>query len=513
VTLIGRNRPSPPPSISILDAIDEAAIWGGWFKYPRTWAPWRAFLSTLFGLPLGAADLALYRQCTGRGDVPSASGFTEAWLVCGRRAGKSFVLSVIACFIAVFRDWRPYLSPGEVGTIKVIATDRKQARVIHRYCRALLTKVPAFASLINRETDDEIVLNNGITIEIQTASFRSVRGFTCIAVLADEIAFWRSDESSANPDSEIIASIRPAMATVPGAMFLAASSPYARRGELYQAHRQYHGHDGASILVWQAATRVMNPTVPQRLIDEELERDPAKASAEYLAQFRSDIESFISREVVDAAVVPGRHELPRLSNIAYRGFVDPSGGGADAMTLAIAHRESGTVILDLVRERRPPFSPEQVAAEFAGTLKAYGVQRVVGDHYAGAWPREQFAKNGVHYETSDRSKSEIYLESLPLLNSGKVELLDHPRLISQLCGLERRTGRSGKDSIDHGPGSHDDVCNSALGALLLAGRPAPFILSQPALQKLASMPPRDRFNRRQLGYRYPRRLTGVVVLS
>jgi hypothetical protein len=131
---------------------------------------------------------------------------------------------VIACFLAIFRDWRPYLSPGEVGTIKVIATDRKQARVIHRYCRALLTQVPAFASLINRETDDELILNNRITIEIQTASFRSVRGFTCVAVLADEIGFWRSDES-ANPDAEIIAAIRPAMATVPGAMFLAARHP------------------------------------------------------------------------------------------------------------------------------------------------------------------------------------------------------------------------------------------------------------------------------------------------
>jgi hypothetical protein len=367
----------------------------------------------------------------------------------------------------------------------------------------------AFASLINRETDDELILNNRITIEIQTASFRSVRGFTCIAVLADEIGFWRSDES-ANPDAEIIAAIRPAMATVPGAMFLAASSPYARRGELYQAYRQHHGHDDTPVLVWQAATRVMNPTVPQRLIDEELERDPAKASAEYLAQFRSDIESFVSREVVDAAVVPDRHELPKLSNVAYRGFVDPSGGSADAMTLAIAHRESGTVVLDLVRERRPPFSPEQVAVEFAGTLRAYGVHRVVGDHYAGAWPREQFAKNGVRYETSDRSKSEIYLESLPLLNSGKVELLDHPRLISQLCGLERRTARSGKDSIDHAPGSHDDLINSALGALLLASRAAAkMILNPDQLRKLASMPARDRFsrgaampnfNRRQLGF-------------
>ena len=368
-------------------------------------------------------------------------------------------MSLIACFLAVFRDWRPYLSPGEVGTIKVIATDRRQARVIHRYCRALLTQVPAFASLISRETDDELILSNRVTIEIQTASFRSVRGFTCIAVLADEIAFWRSDENSANPDSEIIAAIRPAMATVPGAMFLAASSPYARRGELYQAHRH-----------------------------------------------------FVSREVVDAAVVPGRRELPRLAHVAYRGFVDPSGGGADAMTLAIAHRDpSGAVVLDLVRERRPPFSPEQVAGEFAGTLRAYGVHRVTGDHYAGMWPKEQFAKHGVHYETSDRSKSEIYQESLPLLNSGKIELLDHPRLAAQLCGLERRTARSGKDLIDHSPGAHDDLINAALGALLLASRAAArMILPPDQLRRLAAIPPRDRFSRSGAMTRFNPRQLGLL---
>jgi hypothetical protein len=113
--------------------------------------------------------------------------------------------------------------------------------------------------------------------------------------------------------------------------------------------------------------------------------------------------------------------------------------------------------------------------------------------------------------TSDRTKSEIYLDSLPLLNSGKLTLLDHPKLIAQLCGLERRTARSGRDQIDHPPGGHDDVCNAALGVLLLAHQASgALVLSQPALQRLRSMPPRDRFGRsaamtnfspRQLGNR------------
>src|SRR5262249_41042711 len=206
-------------------------------------------------------------------------------------------LALIAVFLAVFRDWRPYLAPGEVGTIKIIATDRKQARVIHRYCRALIGEVPAFGELLARDADDEIILTNGIAIEISAASFRSVRGYTLIAVLCDEIAYWRTEETSSNPDIEILAPLRPSMTTIPGAMLLCASSPYAKRGELWNAFRRWHGNEAAPALVWHAPTRTMNPTVRQRIIDEAYEQDPARASAEYGAEFRSDLESYLSREV------------------------------------------------------------------------------------------------------------------------------------------------------------------------------------------------------------------------
>ena len=142
------------------------------------------------------------------------------------------------------------------------------------------------------------------------------------------------------------------------------------------------------------------------------------------------------------------------------------------MTLAICHRElDGRVVLDAVRERKPPFSPEDVVQEFAGLIKAYGIRMVTGDKYAGEWPRERFRRAGIAYDVSDKPKSDIYRDCLPLLNSGKVELLDHNRLVAQLCGLERRTARGGRDSIDHAPGQHDDLANAVAGALLAAGVP------------------------------------------
>jgi hypothetical protein len=123
-----------------------------------------------------------------------------------------------------------------------------------------------------------------------------------------------------------------------------------------------------------------------------------------------------------------------------------------------------------MREARAPFQPEAVVDDFCMTLASYGVARVTGDRYAGEWPREQFSKRKIDYVPSEKVKSDIYRDMLPLLNSRRCQLLDDRRLISQLHGLERRTARGGKDSIDHGPGQHDDLANAVAGAIVLASR-------------------------------------------
>lgn len=492
--------------MNLLQAMRDPQLFGPWFRDDATWAAWRAFLAALFGLPLSPDQIETFRACTGRLAAPEAS-YSEAWLICGRRAGKSFVLALIATYLAAFRDYRPHLAPGERATILIIATDRKQARTIIRYIRALLTEVPMLAQMVERETADEFDLNNRVTIEVGTSSYRSVRGRTLAAALADELAFWPTDDA-AEPDYAVIDALRPAMATIPNAVLLCASSPYARRGALYDAHRRYFGRDDAPALVWQAATRTMNPTVRQSVIDEALERDLPSASAEYLAQFRSDVESFVAREVVDRAIPFGTAERPPVAGTAYHAFVDPSGGASDSMTLAIAHRDGERAILDAVRERRAPFSPESVVSEFAALLKRYGVGRVVGDRYAGEWPREAFQRHGITYAPADKPKSQIYLDLLPTLNSGEAELLDVPVLAAQLATLERRTARGGRDSIDHAPGSRDDVANAVAGALVIKAHQPVYgyvgAMRMPGLAgssgPLAHLPPPAWFAR---GDRYP----------
>jgi hypothetical protein len=468
---VKRIRPSARHSgITILDAINDPQLFAPWFKNAATWQAWLSFLCALFALPMTREQRRIYRECTGRQHVPSDPA-EEGWLCIGRRGGKSFIMALVAVFLACFRDYRPFLAPGERATVMVIAADRKQARIVLRFVRALLTRVAMLAQMVQREWNEGFDLSNGTTIEVHSASFRSTRGYSLAAVIADEVAYWRTDDS-AEPDYEIINALRPGMATIPGALLLCASSPYARRGELWRAHRSHYGKEGDPILVWQADTQTMNPSVPKRIIEAAYERDPASAAAEYGAQFRSDIEAFIAREVVEACIDTSVRERPPLSSTAHVAFVDPSGGSSDSMTMAVGHREDKAVILDCLRERRPPFSPDAVVEEFAATLKSYGITKVTGDRYGGEWPRERFKVYGITYECAEKPKSVLYQTMLPCLNARTIALLDNDRLVSQLCSLERRTARGGKDSIDHAPGGHDDLANVTAGVctLLAKGR-------------------------------------------
>jgi hypothetical protein len=472
--------------VNILEAMTEPGLFGPWFKrglLGDSWATWRVFLAVLFGLPLTEQQRTLYAKHTGRTDLP-ATAFGEAYAIVGRRGGKSLVSALIATYAAAFRAY-PTLQPGETALVMLLASDRAQAKILLRYINAFFDRIPVLSQMVAGRTAESIALKNGISIEVHTSDYRAVRGPTIVCCICDELAFWQTGDS-ASPDKEVLDAVRPAMSTIPNAILLGASSPYARRGSLFEAHKTYFGQAGAPVLVWQGATREMNPSVSRLVIAAAYVRDPASARAEYGAEFRSDISSFVPVEALEACIVPGRFELPRISGKQYFAFTDPSGGSSDSFTLAIAHAEDdGTVVLDLVRETVPPFSPDAVITEDAAVLKkGYGLSEVEGDRYAGEFPRELFAKCGVHYKVAERTRSELYLELLPGLMSGRVRLLDNKRLIAQLSGLERRTARAGKDSIDHGPGAHDDVANAAAGAIVAAMGAAGGVLGLLEFEKL-----------------------------
>ena len=471
--------------MNVLETMTEPGLFGPWFKrglFSDSWATWRVFLAVLFGLPLTESQRAIAEKHTGRKDL-SAGSFGEAYAIVGRRGGKSLVSALIATYAAAFRTY-PTLQPGETALVMLLASDRAQAKILLRYINAFFDRIPVLSQMVAGRTAESIALKNGISIEVHTSDYRAVRGPTIVCCICDELAFWPMGDS-ASPDTETLSAVRPAMATVPNAILLGASSPYARRGSLFEAYKTYFGVAGAPVLVWQGATREMNPSVSRAVIATAFLRDAASARAEYGAEFRSDISSFVPVEALEACVVPGRLELPRIPGKHYFGFTDPSGGSSDSFALAIAHvEEDGTVVLDCVRETVPPFSPDAVVTEFAAVLKSYGLSEVTGDRYAGGFPRELFAKCGVTYRVSEYTRSELYIEMLAPIMSARVRLLANQRLIAQLQGLERRTARAGKDSIDHGPGQHDDVANSAAGAIVAAMGAAGGVLGLLEFEKL-----------------------------
>jgi hypothetical protein len=434
----------------------------------ESWSAWRTVLSAAFGLPLTDDQLALFKDVSYRETAPTEQA-SELWLLLGRRSGKSIIAALIALYFACVRQYL-HTAAGEQLTVAVIAADRKQGRIIKSYIAGLAKSAPALAALVVNETADSVTFRSGVRVEIVTASHRVSRGYSYACVICDELAFWRS-EDSADPDREILTAVRPSMATVDGSMLIVLSSVYSRRGETWRAFKDSFGKSSDPVLVIKAPTQVFNPTVSEDVIAQAYKRDPVAAAAEYGAEFRADLESFIDLETVDGATVSDRVELPPVDGVVYHGFLDAAGGsGRDSMTLAVAHvNTDGIAVLDLIREWKPPFSPESVTAEAASVVKPY-TSVLYADRWGGDWVAQAFAKVGISVAVCPFTKSELYLSLLPLLNSHKVELLDNDRLRQQLASLERRTARGGRDSVDHAVGAHDDAINASAGALCMAAR-------------------------------------------
>ena len=455
--------------MNISEALHHEQLFGPAFEPLESWKRWDAILKAAEAIPLTSEERKLFDELAG-GREPPEMPVKELVCVVGRRGGKTRAASIIGVHRALFARYDD-LAPGETPVVMALAQDRKQAAVLLSYVAALLHCSPVLEERIIREQAEVIEVEGlggrPVRIEVHSSNYRSVRGYTLVCAICDEIAFWH-DDSTANPDTEIVNALRPAMSTVPNSLLVAISSPHARRGWLWQEYDRHYGKNEARTLVIQAPSLALNPTLDADFVNAEYGRDRARASAEYGAEFRTDVESFLDLESIEAVVVPGRREVPPQQEFlaTYLGSCDPSGGKADSFTLSIAHRdERGIAVVDAVREVTAPFSPRDVVEEFASVCKRYQLEWITGDRYAGEWPREAFRESGIDYEPSKLSKSDLYREFLAAVNSGQVELVDHPKTVAQLCALERRTTRGGRESIDHGPNGHDDCANAVAGVV------------------------------------------------
>ena len=462
---MSRRRAKLAAPLSFAQAMEDPALFGPWFDAP-SWVPWKVIAKAMDGTPLSPVELDLFRTVAGGRSAPAAR-VRELWPVCGRRGGKTLFASAKAVHAGAFIDYSPFLKPGERAVVMVVAADRDQAQVCFRYIEGFFDSIAMLGAMVTSRTKESIELVNQVVIQVQTCNFRRIRGRTVACAIFDEAALWFNDAESRNPDTEVLAAVRPAMLTIPGSLLMVISSPYARRGIVWDSYARYFGRNVPGVLVVQGDTETMNPSVDRAIIAAEYEKDSAAARAEYGARFRDDLETFVSPEAVERVTIQNRAYLPVDTGTRYSAFVDPAGdSGQDSMAVAIACHKDGRAILCRLVEWRPPFSPDEATKECADILKEYRLTRVSGDQYAGDWPTDRFRAHGIHYVKAEHTKSDFYGAFLPLVNSRKVELLDHPRMLNQLLALERSTSRLGKDSIAHPPRGRDDLANAAAGALV-----------------------------------------------
>ena len=454
------SKPKPSGAISFVEAFDDPNLFGPYFNGP-SWNGWRAVLKAAHGVALNDDELRFFRKVAERD--PPKRRVRELWVIAGRRSGKDSVASAMGTHAAL----QPYsgLRPGEAPTIMCLACDKEQAKIVTRYSRGYFDEVKLLHGLIDIDTQDGFALTNGAEFAVLANNFRSVRGRTVAFAVLDECAFYRSSES-VSPDYETYNAIVPGMATIDGSMLVGISSPHRRAGLLYSKWRDHFGKPDDDVLVIRAPSQVLNPTLPDRVVTDAMERDPALARSEFLAEWRDDLSTWLDRELVEASVDFGVTVRPPIPGIVYHAFADPSSGIGDDYTCAIGHLDpSGIAVLNCLVSVKPPFNPIQATEEISATLRQYGVPTVVGDRYAQGFVVSAFAACGITYLHSERDRSEIYSEALPLFSSGRVRLIENKTLVNQLASLERRTMPGGKDRIDHPDRGHDDAANAACGVL------------------------------------------------
>lgn len=438
-------------------------------------------LKAMYGLPLTPGEAHCFETCTGRVPPHPPRPFHDVTVICGRRSGKSSrIVANVAAFEAVLGGHEAALARGEEAVIHVVGPHRDLADTTLNMVKGKF-QVPLLRPLVRDDQVNTLRLKSGVVIEVETASKLAGRSRGGPLVILEEVAFFPSEES-AEPDVEILAALRPTMLTYPGARLLKVSTPYAKRGLLYEDWLKHWAQD-SDTLVWVAPTTLMNPAVDPARIAADLERDPIRYACEYVTDptrpFREDVSGFLEDAILQGAVVPGVLSAPYQPDALYCGAVDLAGGGSDEHAAAIALAGAPGVAVVNVRVWGNKSPLEQVLDEAAQLFTAYGLRMVWADRYAASWPVEAFHQRGMVLNTCPKSTGDTYIEFAGALRQRQVALPDHPKLLTQLRGLERRTTRDGRDTVDHRPGGHDDVAaataRAVVAALALTGGSAGYI--------------------------------------
>ena len=463
------------PATDIISALGDPHGFGGLacFRNLASWSRWLVFLKAVYGLPLDDTELPIFQHHTGR-TAPLPGGYPVAVVIVGRQSGKTRIAGTVAAYEALIA---PRVPDGESEFALLVSQDERGAlRTLFSYAKAPFTRPLLKAAVVGKAKKDSFRLSNGLWIACYPCRPEALRGPRARVSVVDELGFFITSDGHPT-DVEMLRAVRYTLQNTKGRLLI-LSSPASQYGALWKLYTDWWANEKAPTLIWKGTSPEMNPTIdPEVLARQQLE-DPDGYRSEVLAEFRSGLSALLDGDLLDRAVADGIRELQPAAGYTYVGFCDPTGGRGDLMTLGIAHVQAvdpPLVQLDCVRAWTGQ-NPSGAIAEAADCYHRYGIDTIYGDAYGAELVAEHFRTHGITYIQSP-DKTRLYLEFHTLVNSRAVSLLDHPQLLRELRGLERRPGTSGRDKVDHRRGAHDDFANVAAGACvmatLLAAQPDP----------------------------------------
>lgn len=364
------------------------------------------------------------------------------WVIrAGRRAGKSSTLCRLAVAWALVAPW--FVPPGDVAVIAFVSVDNKEASArlgtIHDILTALGVRFD--------ERGDEIELRDRrLVFRVVTCSIRGTVGFTSVAVFGDEMARWESRDTSANPAREVMASLRPTMATQPLAFEVCSSSPWSAddyHAELFDAGDTDHQ------LTSFAPTWVANPTLTEATT-RALEPDQRIWSREYAAEPGVTVSAAFEPE--DVAGCYGRAPTGRLAFPFVA--IDASSLRGDAFTwISGQTTDADEVVVQRIGGWAGPalrqVSMAQVVATIAAEAKAVGARVVYGDQREEAALRALFAQHQVRLRSfawTEPSKDDAVMVMRRTMRERKLLLPEHFDTRRELTQMTARLMPSGRTS-------------------------------------------------------------------
>ncbi len=298
-----------PKYEGILDDLAPLTI-GDWMTRLKltepSWDNWRLVGQILDGIPLSTEQMIVYAILTGgRTTIPVKELLRSLWAIIGRGAGKTTFFDVCAVQAAVQR-----YNLKTPAHILFLAFVRDQASIGYELVKEWFEKDPDLAQLVKSSRRDKLVLYHNVVLQTIQSSWRTVRGYSVACAVADESAFWWTDDGDRNPDKEVFRALIPALGKVAGSRLFCPTTPFGRQGQAFAMHEKHFGQDESDVLVIKAPTLVMNSGYDRTVISAMELDDPENAASEFDVMWRADKEGFVRLEVLQAATAEGCAERP-----------------------------------------------------------------------------------------------------------------------------------------------------------------------------------------------------------